>query len=228
MRSVSVAVFMCISMWLPARQLRAEDAYFVIGVVPEGRTFVVRTSDPAIAQHARALIDGRETKPVHLMGTVVKAPAFYNPGWSFHLDSNSLGFFDAATEVCDGDIEELERHLEEVGGAFLPKSRWCPWSSRPLREIPPPEGADRALTAVSAASYNAISLSPNSIATVFGANMAASTEAATTLPLPTDLGRVSLEIRASNGEGPPIRAGLFFVSPSQVNTLPKRRGEWSY
>ncbi len=214
MRILGVLVLL----WVSAC-LRAQDAYFVIEAMPQGRTFVIRTSDPAIAEHARAIIDGRRNSSVHLMGAVVKAPAFYNPGWSFHLDPGSLQFFDTAIEVCDGAIDELERNLEDVGGAYLPRNHWCPWGSRPIREIPEPEGAGRALTAVSAASYRAVSLSPDSIAAVFGRNMTTVTESATTLPLPTVLGGVSIEIRGRNGEGPPIPAGLFYVSPSQVNFL---------
>jgi hypothetical protein len=29
----------------------------------------------------------------------------------------------------------VEDHLDEVGGAFLPKSQWCPWLTRVLQEL---------------------------------------------------------------------------------------------
>jgi hypothetical protein len=38
-------------------------------------------------------------------------------------------------EVCDAATTYVEEHLDEVGGAFLPGRRWCPWSSRVLEEI---------------------------------------------------------------------------------------------
>jgi len=71
--------------------------------------------------------------------------------------------------------------------------------------------------AVSAASF-AIDkgLSTSSIVAVFGANMAASTEAATTLPLPYSLAGTTVAINRGGVEYP---AQLFFVSPSQINLL---------
>lgn len=67
------------------------------------------------------------------------------------------------------------------------------------------------LTSVSAGSYQADSGS-ESIMASFGSNLSATTQAATTLPLPTTLGGVSVLV-----DGQP--AGLFFVSPTQINYL---------
>jgi len=63
--------------------------------------------------------------------------------------------------------------------------------------------------AVNSASFRA-PLTPGSIASVFGANLAPSTAAADRFPLPTTLGGVSVSI---NGAGAP----LFFVSSRQIN-----------
>ena len=76
------------------------------------------------------------------MGKIVKAPAFYNTPWSFHLDPHSIQFFDFAIEVCDASIDYTQEHLEEVGGCFLPGNTWCPWGSQLKAEIPAPEGAN--------------------------------------------------------------------------------------
>jgi hypothetical protein len=38
-------------------------------------------------------------------------------------------------EVCDAATSYVEEHLAEVGGAFLPGRRWCPWSSRVIAEV---------------------------------------------------------------------------------------------
>lgn len=67
---------------------------------------------------------------------------------------------------------------------------------------------------VSAASYKA-EAAPESIAAVFGVQMAEQTEVATTLPLPTELAGVSVRIRDS--QGVERLAPLFFASPGQIN-----------
>lgn len=64
---------------------------------------------------------------------------------------------------------------------------------------------------VSAASY-APTLAPNAVAVAFGQNLAARTESATTLPLPTNLAGATVKV---NGR----LAGLFFVAPTQINLL---------
>ena len=65
---------------------------------------------------------------------------------------------------------------------------------------------------VSAASYEAAAIAPDSIVAAFGTQLATQTVVATALPLPTELGGTTVEV---NGR----RAGLFFVSPFQVNYL---------
>ncbi len=74
-----------------------------------------------------------------------------------------------------------------------------------------------AATAVSAASYVPFQAAPDSIAAVFGSNLATSTQVATTLPLPTSLGALSVSLRDSGGQE--RLAPLFFGSPGQVNLL---------
>lgn len=66
-----------------------------------------------------------------------------------------------------------------------------------------------AVATVSAASYE-FGVAPSSIAAAFGTRLATATAVATSLPLPTTLSGTTVEI---NG----MRAGLFFVSPGQVN-----------
>ncbi|MFN7947679.1 MAG: hypothetical protein U0Z53_20180 [Blastocatellia bacterium] len=65
---------------------------------------------------------------------------------------------------------------------------------------------------VSAASYEGAAIAPDSIVAAFGTQLATQTSVATALPLPTELGGTTVEV---NGR----RAGLFFVSPFQVNYL---------
>lgn len=63
---------------------------------------------------------------------------------------------------------------------------------------------------VSAASFEATAIAPDSIMAAFGTQLATSTVIATVTPLPTELGGTTVEVNGS-------RAGLFFVSPSQIN-----------
>jgi photosystem II stability/assembly factor-like uncharacterized protein len=77
-------------------------------------------------------------------------------------------------------------------------------SSAPLQTQP-------AFTSISAASFET-NLTPEGIAAGFGSNLAPSTVAATTVPLPTTLAGVSVTV---NG----VAAGLFFVAAGQINYL---------
>lgn len=72
-------------------------------------------------------------------------------------------------------------------------------------------------TAVSSASFGQGS-APESIATIFGLGLAKTTQAATTLPLPTDLAGTTVTVTRPGG-GQPQPAPLLFVSPNQINLL---------
>lgn len=110
-------------------------SYFEFDCPPDPDKFVFELADEELIAHARKILSGEETAAVHVTGLVVKSPAPYNPGWSFHLDPGSISFFELSMEVCDAATRYVEEHLDEVGGAFLPGNRWCPWSSRLLREV---------------------------------------------------------------------------------------------
>jgi alpha-mannosidase len=75
--------------------------------------------------------------------------------------------------------------------------------------------AARPFVSVSAANYSAGPLATESIAAAFGTSLATSTQAATSLPLPTSLAGTTLIVRDSNGTE--RAAPLFFVSPTQIN-----------
>src|SRR5713226_248433 len=72
----------------------------------------------------------------------------------------------------------------------------------------------RSLAIINAAS-GADVIAPGSIASAFGRQVGASTVSATSLPLPTTLGGVSIDVTDSaNALG---MASLFYVSPNQIN-----------
>jgi uncharacterized protein (TIGR03437 family) len=75
--------------------------------------------------------------------------------------------------------------------------------------------APPALASVSAASYNEKAIASASIVSTFGNGLAATTQSATSTPLPNSLAGVSLQVRDGSGKERP--APLFFVSPGQVN-----------
>ncbi|AYV31576.1 calmodulin-binding protein [Streptomyces sp. CJ_13] len=101
-------------------------------------TFVIQLTDPAKIRQARDVINGVDTENISVMGKIVKTPASYNKPWKYSLAPSTVKFFSMATEVCDASISYVNEHLDEVGGALLPNSTWCPWQSKLTREIPAP------------------------------------------------------------------------------------------
>lgn len=70
--------------------------------------------------------------------------------------------------------------------------------------------------AISATSGTTL-IAPDSLVSIFGSGLAASTESATTDPLPTTLGGVTLQV--TDSVGAQRLAPLLFVSPGQINCL---------
>jgi hypothetical protein len=125
-----------ISASVPDGVSRAAMAYFQVADASEdNRPFIIKLTGENV-RHARRILNGEENARVHVQGTIVKSAVDYNPGWSFHLDASTIGFFEMAIEVCDATMVYVEQHLDEVGGSTLPDCHWCPWSSRIIAEIP--------------------------------------------------------------------------------------------
>lgn len=74
-----------------------------------------------------------------------------------------------------------------------------------------------AVTTVSAASFSVSALARESIAAAFGSNLATTTQAASTIPLPTSLAGTT--VRVKDSVGVERLAPLFFVAPPQINCL---------
>ncbi|WP_245667343.1 BP74-related protein [Actinomadura macra] len=137
----AVAVAVALTLPLAPAAHAEEAAYFeftTYGVGgPENNKSIFKLTDPVKIQHARSILNGTETQRPHVIGRIKKTPAPYNPRWSFHLNPDTIDFFDAAMEVCDATTSYVEEHLAEAGGAFLPGLVWCPWTSRLVREVTP-------------------------------------------------------------------------------------------
>lgn len=73
------------------------------------------------------------------------------------------------------------------------------------------------VTTVSAASFTGGQLTADSIVAVFGTNLATATQTASATPLPTALSGTT--VRVTDSLGTLRLAGLFFVSPTQLNVL---------
>lgn len=74
-----------------------------------------------------------------------------------------------------------------------------------------------ASASVSAASFQAAAIAPNTIIAAFGAKLATSVETAASLPLPTTLAGTRIKVR--DNAGAEHDAPLFFAAPSQTNYL---------
>jgi hypothetical protein len=97
--------------------------------------FVFKLSRQEQITEARSIISDPNKRNRSVQGTISASQMAYNPSWSFHLIPESIGFFENQVEVCDANVTYVEKHLDEVGGAFLPGSKWCPWSSQLLAEV---------------------------------------------------------------------------------------------
>jgi uncharacterized protein (TIGR03437 family) len=78
---------------------------------------------------------------------------------------------------------------------------------------------DSWLSLVSSASLTGGPVSPDSMVTAFGWQLASTTQAATVSPLPTNMGASTVVVRDANGVD--RTTSLYYVSPSQINfTIP--------
>ncbi|MEU4832614.1 hypothetical protein [Streptosporangium sp. NPDC023615] len=121
----------------PSRDTGTEPVDFQMETVGSSERFVIRLTDAKKIEHARRILSGKETAEVHVMGRIVKRTAPYNPAYGFHLDPNTIDFFQMAIEVCDATLSYVEDHLDEACGAFLPGCFYCPWTSRLVAEVTP-------------------------------------------------------------------------------------------
>ncbi|SFI60567.1 hypothetical protein [Bradyrhizobium sp. Gha] len=102
----------------------------------ELKHFVFEVHGKASIDEFRATLADPANRKRHVSGVIDQHRVSYNPSWSFHLVPESARLFEMQIEVCDANVTYVEEHLDEVGGSFLPKSFWCPWSSELESEIP--------------------------------------------------------------------------------------------
>jgi uncharacterized protein (TIGR03437 family) len=127
------------------------------------------------------------------------------------------------SEFDNGIMLFNTKNTEVTKALSIPLGEWrLSYDGLPQQVVLPPlairwvDGrAGRTVASVSAASYVSTSLAPESIVSAFGSGLATTTPAASSSPLPTTLGGVTVKVRDSAGVD--RLAPLFFVSPAQIN-----------
>jgi uncharacterized protein (TIGR03437 family) len=133
--------------------------------------------------------------------------------WQLSADGEAIGIFGSnGTTLIDSYTFGVQQGDVSIGRVTDGDGAWS---------IFQPATPGRANTAaytnwiLSAASFNLGALAPSGIASLFGQNLAASTVSATSTPLPTTLGGVTVAITDNNNVT--RNAPLFFVSAGQIN-----------
>ncbi len=95
---------------------------FVVAV--NDQTFVLRLSDRGAIAAAYDNLRGRNNQfPI---GPFRAGNGGFNAPWSWHLDPDETRMTEAAIEVCDGEPNYVEAHLED----YLQVGSYCPWGGR--------------------------------------------------------------------------------------------------
>jgi hypothetical protein len=83
-----------------------------------GSNFTIEITRSETIREAREIIATADRKDV--VGRIIKTQASYNPQWDVHYNPDTVSYADGAPEICSASIHEVEDHLDEAGGAFLP------------------------------------------------------------------------------------------------------------
>ena len=89
-----------------------------------GEEFKAVITQPDAVNYVLGYFSGHESKKVP--NGKLEAGSEFNPGLSWHLDSDSIAFAEQTIEVCDGRPSYVEQHhaewISNVGN-------YCPWSA---------------------------------------------------------------------------------------------------
>ena len=188
------------------------------GVIYEGRS----GGDNVQGAHFSGVNGG--TMGVALLGTFTGVPPTAKAFESLRrilawkADQRQLAPYQATLHAPSGLLlRVISGHRDGPGATECPGDALYALLPRLRAEVHNTIEGTTYLTAVSAASYSDTAAAPQSILAAYGANLASGTAAATTLPLPEQLGGVTVRVIDSlNRE---FAAPLFYVSPSQINLL---------
>lgn len=115
-------------------QIPAQDRIFEFAHRGSDDTFRAWTSDTAVIAHVEAqLALPEDQRGQHINGQILQQAEScnLNPEWSWYFNPDDWDLVDASIELCDGNPQYVEDHLED----YLNIDRYCPWSSYVLREI---------------------------------------------------------------------------------------------
>lgn len=100
-------------------------------------SFIAKTSDPeVIAKVESELKKPLDHRSLHIHSDIDRGNDGYNNNWNWHFIPGEWSLPSVSAEVCDGRpgmVEDnLDYWIDQVG-------YFCPWSSRVLREVEPPD-----------------------------------------------------------------------------------------
>lgn len=105
----------------------------------EGYTFIAWTSNPTvIAQVGEELALPFSERTMHINGRILDDESMcdLNGAWSWYFDPNDWSLSTFSMELCDGNPQYVEDHLDEYVNVI---GRYCPWGSLVSREVERPD-----------------------------------------------------------------------------------------
>lgn len=114
------------------------ESYFSIADGSSKDAFIVLIRGAKLLTLARDQLREASNAAIQLHGIIFATPAFYNPGWSFHLDPASIAFHADPQSSCDTTLSDVE-HLLSKEDKKLPTGSRCSFRHvRIVAEVEPP------------------------------------------------------------------------------------------
>jgi len=93
--------------------------------------FIAITSNNAVIQKAREQLQLEYSeRNLHIHGAIDRGNDGYNLSWSWHFKRSEWDLVQISAEVCDGNPNYVEEHLED----YL-SIGYCPWGAVVIEEI---------------------------------------------------------------------------------------------
>jgi hypothetical protein len=93
-------------------------------VAVNDQVFTLRLTDPDAIAAAQANFRGQNTQfPI---GPFREGNGGFNAPWSWHIDPAGAQMTEIAIEVCDGEPNYVEAHVQD----YLQVGSYCPWGGR--------------------------------------------------------------------------------------------------
>jgi hypothetical protein len=109
-------------------------AYFRITDGAGRDDFIIKLTSPTKIQSARDQLDNVVPK-LHITGKIIKKSVDYNTTYDYHLDPNSIDFFEATAGDCDVTFGYGGNYGDEASGVVVPSGFLCPLNSLLVEEV---------------------------------------------------------------------------------------------